>query len=175
MTGALAEAVAKVGSIMNATMVPFGNARFSSGKLECQHGPDECTANSWEQCAISLYPDFKEHWPFYRCLENASLACGEGAGACTIKAAPRCARSSGLSEKKMKACVDDPEVALELQHRFAKLTPADHKYTPWVLVDGKLSPSDGGKLLEEVCAAYNGDKPAACSPKLDAAPCPAIW
>mmetsp|Transcript_32279 Transcript_32279/g.75232 ORF Transcript_32279/g.75232 Transcript_32279/m.75232 type:complete len:164 (-) Transcript_32279:303-794(-) len=163
---------------MNVTMVPFGNARFSkSGKLECQHGADECTANSWEQCAISLYPDFEDHWPFYLCLEKSSLACGEGAGACTIKAAPRCARSSGLSEKKLKACVDDPEMSMALQHKFAQLTPAKHQYTPWVLVDGKLSPSDGDKILHEVCAAYHGEKPAACShlTTAPAAPCPAIW
>ena len=34
--------------------------------------------------------------------------------------------------------------------------------TPWVVVDGKLSKSDGDKLLEEVCAAYQGTAPPGC-------------
>ena len=38
--------------IMNVTLVPFGNARYVGDKLQCQHGPDECAANSYEQCAI---------------------------------------------------------------------------------------------------------------------------
>ena len=65
---------------MNVTLVPFGNAQYKKGKLTCQHGEDECIANSWEQCAISLYPKFEDHWPYYQCVEKASVACGEGGG-----------------------------------------------------------------------------------------------
>jgi len=61
-----------VGSIMNVTLVPFGNSKFNGTELECQHGKDECTANSWEQCAITLYPQFSTHWPFYLCVETAA-------------------------------------------------------------------------------------------------------
>ena len=61
-----------MGSIMNVTLVPFGNSKFNGAELECQHGEDECTANSWEQCAITLYPKFSTHWPFYLCVETAA-------------------------------------------------------------------------------------------------------
>ena len=61
-----------MGSIMNVTLVPFGNSKFNGTELECQHGEDECTANSWEQCAITLYPKFSTHWPFYLCVETAA-------------------------------------------------------------------------------------------------------
>ena len=61
-----------MGSIMNVTLVPFGNSKFNGTELECQHGKDECTANSWEQCAITLYPQFSTHWPFYLCVETAA-------------------------------------------------------------------------------------------------------
>jgi len=142
--------------IMNVTLVPFGNARFSpSGNLTCQHGPEECTANSYEQCAIDAFPDFTTHFPFYLCMERA--------GEKMVKQAQKCAESAGLDYEKIKSCVDDPDKSMTLQKRFHELTPKDHKYTPWVVVNGKLSKSNGEKLLEEVCAAYTGTAPAGCT------------
>jgi interferon, gamma-inducible protein 30 len=158
----MAKAVSAVGDIMNVTLVPFGNARFQDGKLECQHGADECTVNSFEQCAITLYPKFSDHWPYYLCIEQASASCGEGAGSCVIKHTESCAHSASLDYSKLWACVNDPTESLKLQHKFAKLTPDDHEYVPWVVVDGKLSKSDGDKLTQEVCKAYKGTKPAGC-------------
>lgn len=153
-----------VGDIMDVTLVPFGNARFtSSGQLKCQHGVDECKINSFEQCAISLYPDFSTHFPFYRCVEQASASCGEGAGPCTLRHIESCATKASLDYSKLEACVDDPVESLKLQHEANDETPSNHRYTPWVLVNGKLSPSNGDKLLKEVCKAYTGRKPSGCS------------
>lgn len=140
---------------MNVTLVPFGNARYSrSGKLECQHGPEECTANSYEQCAIDSYPDFDQHFPFYLCMERA--------GERMVKHAEKCAKHAGLDIATIRACVNDPVKSAALQRKFFALTPSNHKFTPWVVVNGKLSPSNGDKLLEEVCAAYAGDEPPGC-------------
>ena len=143
-----------VADIMNLTLVPFGNARYEKGKLTCQHGPEECTANSYEQCAIDTYPDFKMHYPFYLCMEKA--------GSKMVKQAKSCADEAGLDYDAIKACVDDPVKSAALQQKFSTLTPKDHQYTPWVVVNGTLSPSNGDKLLEEVCAAYTGALPPGC-------------
>jgi len=156
------KAVHRVGNIMDVTLVPFGNARFVNGKLECQHGPDECTVNSFEQCAISLYPAFSEHFPYYLCIEQASADCGEGGGHCVLPYTKSCAADASLDYSKIAACVNDHTESLKLQHRFAQLTPANHTYVPWVLIDGELSKSQGDDLAKEVCHAYKGTKPAAC-------------
>lgn len=148
---------------MDVSLVPFGNARFRQGKLTCQHGEDECKVNSFEQCAINLYPKFADHWPFYLCVEQSSKSCGEGAGACVLKHTKSCAADASLDYAKIEACVDDPTESLKLQHEFADRTPSNHKYTPWVVVDGTVSPSNGDKLLKEVCKAYTGSKPAGCT------------
>ena len=39
--------------------VPYGNAaiNYTNQSVTCQHGPQECSANSYEQCGIYLYPD----------------------------------------------------------------------------------------------------------------------
>ena len=142
---------------MNVTLVPFGNARFHGDKLSCQHGPEECTANSYEQCAIDAYPKFADHYPFYLCMEKA--------GERMVKQAEKCATEANLDYDKILSCVNDPVKSVALQHKFAALTPSDHKYTPWVVVDGEISPSNGDKLLEEVCAAYTGEAPAGCPGK----------
>ena len=65
---------------------------------------DECKADSWEQCAISNYPDFSDHWPFYLCVEAASKKCGEGAGTCVLEKMEGCATSAGLDYSKLSAC-----------------------------------------------------------------------
>jgi len=140
---------------MNVTLVPFGNARFHGSTLTCQHGQEECTANSYEQCAIDAYPDFSTHYPFYLCMERA--------GSRMVSHASRCAKQAGLDYSTISACVNDPTRSAALQRKFAALTPSNHQYTPWIVVDGKLSPSNGDNLLEEVCAAYTGEKPAGCS------------
>lgn len=140
--------------IMNVTLVPFGNARYVGGKLQCQHGPEECTANSYEQCAIDAYPDFATHYPFYLCMEKA--------GSKMVSEAAKCAKSASLDFALISECVNDPTKSAALQEKFSALTPSDHKYTPWVLVNGTISPSNGDKLLEEVCTAYTGDLPIGC-------------
>ena len=152
---------------MNVTMVPFGNAHIRLGKVTCQHGPAECTGNSYEQCAIDIYPEFYKHFPFYECLESH--------GESMKNYFSQCAKDAGLDIEKIEACVNDEARALALQKKFAAMTPADHKYTPWVLVDGTLSKSDGDKILKEVCDAYTGTKPAGCPALAETKRCSADW
>jgi len=144
-------------------MVPFGNAQFQDGKLACQHGPDECTLNSFEQCAITNYPSFADYWPFYLCVEQSANNCQNAAdpGSCTLKKVKGCATKSNVDYSKLSSCVNDPAEALKLQHKFAKLTPANHQYTPWVLIDNKIS-SQSKTLIQQVCEVYKGTPPAAC-------------
>jgi len=139
---------------MDVTLVPFGNAHFKNGTLQCQHGPEECLANSYEQCAIDAYPDFATHYPFVYCMEKA--------GEKMTRRAPLCALEAKVSFAPIKACVEDPVKSDALQHKYADLTPKNHQYTPWIVVDKTLSPSDGDELIKEVCSAYKGPAPAGC-------------
>ena len=42
----------------------------------------------------------------------------------------------------------------------ADKTPKDHKWVPWVVVDGKVR--DKQPVLTMICDAYKGEKPASC-------------
>jgi len=159
VTGALVQAVKEVGDIMNVTMLPFGNAKLSpSGALTCQHGPEECLANSYEQCLIDVYPSFDTYFPFYECMES-----NIDSGWTIKKQASECAASTGLDLARIEACVFDKARSAALQKKFRNMTPSTHKYVPWVVVNGVHSASDGQKLIAEVCAAYEGPRtPIAC-------------
>ena len=47
----------QVSTIFTLHYVPLGNAKLVDGKLECQHGPMECTMNTVEGCALTYYPN----------------------------------------------------------------------------------------------------------------------
>mmetsp|Transcript_24259 Transcript_24259/g.48256 ORF Transcript_24259/g.48256 Transcript_24259/m.48256 type:complete len:84 (-) Transcript_24259:38-289(-) len=76
----------------------------------------------------------------------------------------KCATSTGLDPDVLQTCAEGDE-GLQLQLAAGATTAAldpPHTYVPWVLVNGELSPSDGENLLQEVCDAYQGTKPAGC-------------
>eukprot|EP00658_Telonema_sp_P-2_P016156 TRINITY_DN16259_c0_g1_i1.p4 TRINITY_DN16259_c0_g1~~TRINITY_DN16259_c0_g1_i1.p4 ORF type:complete len:105 (-),score=46.28 TRINITY_DN16259_c0_g1_i1:247-561(-) len=91
----------------------------------------------------------------------------EKAGDSMLKEVQKCATSAKMDYSKLSGCYNDKTLALSLQKAAAAATPADHQYVPWVVVNGKKSKSDGDKILAEVCNAYTGTKPAACSQYLD--------
>jgi len=152
-------------AIVNLTLVPFGNAKLSGNKVTCQHGEQECQGNSWEQCAISEYPDAADYFPFYLCMEKAADK--------MLNQVQKCASSAKLDYSKLSACYNNKAQALALQKKAAADTPSDHQYVPWVLINGKKSKSDGDKILKEVCKAYKGKKPKSCK-KLEEEEVPAV-
>ena len=150
--------------IMAFKMVSFGNARISADNktITCQHGPNECLYNTLEACAIAHYPS--SFLPFITCLSTAAR--------------------SGLTRAKAQACATAPYSWPELNTCWggsegyaldrtsaaitAALSPA-HQYVPWVTLSDEPGTgtycdevNDCDKLIEAVCAAYKGPKPAAC-------------
>ena len=145
---------------MNLTIVPFGNAKISAGgNVTCQHGADECLGNSYEQCAIKHNPDPVDHAPFYFCMEASS---GKPD---FVTAAAKCAASAKLDLAPITACVNGPE-GTALQAKFAALTPADKKYTPWVTLNGvQMTTNKVPTLSHHICSlwkAEGGKKPSGC-------------
>jgi len=145
---------------MNLTFVPYGNAKIdlNAKTVSCQHGDVECSGNSYEQCAIEAYPDAADYLPFVGCLASAGSAKMH-----LDQTFEDCANGASLDFGKIKACHDDVGKAWELQVKYSELTPADHQWTPWVVVDGTLY--EDGEFIDVVCEAYTGTKPEACEGK----------
>jgi len=145
-------AVQNISSIMNVTLVPYGNAKTSGKEVKCQHGEEECEGNMWENCAIKLNPEFSDYFPFIHCMEKASSK--------MLDEVRRCARTSGLEYGKLEECYKFEGKSLLIE--AGKRTPT-HSYVPWVEVDGKHSTEAENNLVKTVCELYKGEKPQGCS------------
>lgn len=149
-------------AMVNLTIVPFGNARVNpKGGYQCQHGPQECKGNRWEQCAIKHYPDTLQHFTFYHCMEVE--------GDNMLTKVKHCATAAKMDYTVLSTCYHGAE-SKALQAAAAKATPAAHQYVPWITLDTKVctdpkNPESGcDDFVKAVCAAYKGSSPAAiCS------------
>lgn len=155
-----------IGSIMNLTLVPYGNARETqhgeSWVFECQHGPNECRANIIQTCAIHMYPVSSVHFPFITCMEQSKSAQPD-------TAAKYCAQELNLDIDKLMDCANST-LGNSLEHEMAVKTGTldpPHQYVPWVTLNGihtkKIEQEAEKDLLKLICDTYMGTKPEACN------------
>ena len=154
-----------ISSIMNVGLVPYGNAeeKKKDGKwvFTCQHGKEECIGNLIETCAIHLYPNVNDYFPFIHCIETS--------GKIPRKAAPSCAQKFKLDYSKIESCANG-DLGNNLEHEMALKTEAldpDHTYVPWITINGvhteKLQNQAEDNLIKLICKTYEGSpKPQAC-------------
>jgi len=115
-----------------------------SGTVLCQHGQDECDADSYESCAKILYP---------KAQFTKFITCFEGENEARLNMASHCASVANMSYLKLQSCFYGDD-RLKFDAEMAKATAALGKAklgTPWVLLDGVRVQPDG--MLKQVCAA----------------------
>lgn len=156
----------KIGSIMNLTLVPFGNAEErkhgSKWIFHCQHGKEECIGNLLETCTIhALNGDMTKVMPFIYCMESSHRD--------PMMAFRLCARKQGVPEERVLNCYNSSE-GNQLEHQMALRTNAlkpPHQYVPWVVLNGvhteKINEQAVENLLKLICDTYTGPKPSGCS------------
>lgn len=167
--------------VMDLEVIPFGNSKIverdHTTVVSCQHGEAECDANLWQQCAVEHYPALV-YMDFFECLEGVlpmghreepfeeSVFSGCAAASTTTTNIPIPWES--LDFGVLKACHDDPITALEMQTKYAKMTPSDHTFVPWVLVDHQFVDVDTVDFFQTVCQSYTsqGGSHPACSSAL---------
>lgn len=150
--------------VIDLQIIAFGNAEIDmeNKSVKCQHGPAECDANTWQQCAVR-----QTHAPtylkFFECLEN-TLPMGHKDEPFEEKIFAKCATQSGIEFEGLKRCHDNPVLRWMLQKENSDKTP-DHKYVPWVHVNGNLFDYETDDFLAMVCKEYaaNGGSHPACS------------
>lgn len=122
------------------TMVPYGNAH---AWYDCQHGWTECQHNMLEACVIHFTSNAVIHLPIIRCLE-LEFEKNE-----TIAALKICANEH-IGE--IMKCYDygQGNLGIMLINEMAKQT-VQHNYVPWVLINGKHSPSAEDNLKAAIC------------------------
>lgn len=158
--------------IVNFFFVPYGNAQEQQSGNQwifyCQHGAAECTGNLIESCAINYYPDEAIHIPFLHCLEYYGP---------TETNAKYCASLNKMDATKILTCSQD-SLGNSLEHQMALKTEGlnpPHQYVPWLTLNGQhTSAIQNGltsEMLQTVCNAFTGTKPAACNQAKDIPKC----
>ena len=146
-------------AITDLELVPYGNAHVLTRDpptFRCQHGDDECYGNWVELCAQKHFTE--QWWQFIVCEEASPDFSDDG-----IK---KCAEEANIDASVILECAKGTEGPL-LHLEAADKTPADHKYVPWVVVDGKVM-GESDDFITMVCDAYTGEKPASCKKTLAA-------
>jgi interferon, gamma-inducible protein 30 len=154
----------KINSIMNVTIVPYGNAkkRFVNGhwRFTCQHGPDECLGDVIQTCSLNLYGQ-STAFQFIVCIEATS-----GKMATVAK---KCASAQrNVNYTRIMQCANSQE-GERLQYQMAVATDSlspRHRGVPWITVNDVYTADTANKarnnLLRLICTTYQGPKPAAC-------------
>jgi interferon gamma-inducible protein 30 len=138
--------------IMKVTYVPYGNAKIDmdAKTVTCQHGDTECFGNTYEQCAVDIYPDQSDYLPFVACVAETPTQFKMSQD----QTYEDCADAAGLDFGLISECKNDDDRVWELQVTNSQLTPADHTYTPWITVDDSLYDNSSHDLQKAVCDAY---------------------
>ena len=139
-------------AITDLELVPYGNAHVITRDpptFQCQHGDKECYGNWVELCVQKHF--YEQSWNYILCQEDSVDFSDEG-----IK---KCATEAGIDGDVILECAKGTE-GPKLHLEAADKTP-DHKWVPWVVVDGKLM-GEEDNFLKMVCDAYQGEKPASC-------------
>ncbi|KAK6142020.1 hypothetical protein DH2020_016201 [Rehmannia glutinosa] len=147
-------------NIVDLNLVSWGNAKlYGNQTFKCQHGAYECLLNTVEACAIDVWPDVKDHFPFIYCVENLVYEHN-------YTYWETCFEKLDLDASPVTRCLNS-ERGTQLELGYAAETNAlqpPHKYVPWVVVDGQPLYDDYRDFVSFICKAYKGTaKPSACT------------
>ncbi|XP_046548842.1 gamma-interferon-inducible lysosomal thiol reductase-like isoform X1 [Haliotis rubra] len=152
-------------SVLNLTIVPYGNARErqqnGSWEFACQHGPVECLGNLIAACALN-YTSYQaeDYMPFINCMELSTTHGQE------LSALHKCAAANNVSEDDVLTCMKNKDGG-NLMHEMALETEAAKvHYVPWIVVNGQHTTSIQNSAYKELmgflCKTYTGPQPTAC-------------
>jgi len=173
ITKQLYPTVLKVGSIMNVTIIPYGNAQEKPAGdqwvFTCQHGPKECKGNIIHTCALNLNAAKQDQklrvsmklLTFVFCMEKSEDP---------VQAGPMCASKMGLDWNAISQCTVSDQ-GNKWQHMMALQTEAlnpPHTWVPWIVLNGvhndQIQAEATADLIQLICDTYQGTRPTNCPP-----------
>uniref|UniRef100_A0A7S1EJB3 Thioredoxin-like fold domain-containing protein n=3 Tax=Hemiselmis andersenii TaxID=464988 RepID=A0A7S1EJB3_HEMAN len=150
--------------MINLTAIPFGNAAVVNGTIHCQHGPDECLGNKIELCVMDLTPKWQDWFPVFKCIEKSHDS--------PLNASKKCLPTYGYDTENILGCArgDKGELLhLAAAKKTLSLQPP-HKWTPWLVMDGKPLGDKAGSILGMICKKlpeHIHETVQACNPKYE--------
>lgn len=145
----------KLGPLIEFRYVAYGNVRVnaSSGELMCQHGPHECALNRVINCAQAHHPDWNVWLPFVRCIEEEAANKHDAPDVENI--VMQCGSDTHINGQVILDCSKGEQgntLEREAGEETAALRP-QHRYVPWLVVNGIALGGDYESLYKFVCVA----------------------
>ena len=167
-TGLLTDTLNALGDWVELRAIPYGNAQLNNSVIDCQHGEDECIGNKIMLCMMKRYGvggDWQAWYPAFKCIEASDDS--------PENASKTCLPDSGMDKAAILECAKGSEG--DLLHMAAAQMTIDldppHKWTPWLVMNGKPMEDKTEKILSEVCKKLPADAQIGipqCSPKYKA-------
>ena len=151
-------------NLVQIEFIPFGNAHeifnTSTNKYDftCQHGENECYGNLIETCAIQIQGRVKSYETII-CLET-NIEKYELDFDNTLE---YCLINDEKTLQEIKNCVKS-DISNYYQHQMAQKTDENHKWVPWVVVDGYHDINIENEILESLIDYLCGDDMTKCYP-----------
>ena len=142
--------------------IPFGNAKEVYNEttkkydFTCQHGENECYGNLIETCSIQIMGRIPSY-EVILCIES------------------NIAKNNKDFDKTLADCLSNDEENLNLikncitsdmgnyyEHQMAQKTDTNHKYVPWVVVNGEHDVDAENQIIENLIDYVCGDDKTYC-------------
>ncbi|XP_047984794.1 gamma-interferon-responsive lysosomal thiol protein-like [Leguminivora glycinivorella] len=150
-TRILPDILDKLGAYVNLKTYPYGNAwKTENGKIQCQHGPEECYGNKLHACAIDILKDTTQYVKYTACMMSGQE---DGSGGSNDKGATSCGKQMGIDATKIIECAkgEKGEKLLEKYGEETDYEVPDLRSVPWSLINGKFVSAE--KWFATICAA----------------------
>lgn len=161
ITTTLAKAWNSIGlqSVMNVTLLPYGNAQGAWDSLRCQHGIQECHGNMVQVCANSVFSSDERAVLFAVCAERLYHE-GQSPTVAIQKCTPSPTSAAAITSCYGGGGGTQALAGIDKARQMTQLL--NHKYVPWVAINGKHSELGEHNLLKAVCSTLKGAKPDGC-------------
>ena len=142
--------------------IPYGNARevynTSTNKYDftCQHGEKECYGNLIETCSIQIQGRIKSYETII-CLETNI----EKYKLDFDNTLEYCLSNDEKTVQEIKNCVKS-DMGNFYQHQMAQKTDDNHKWVPWIVVDGIHDENIENEIFESLIDYLCGDDMHKC-------------
>ena len=142
--------------------ITYGNAKESYNttmnqwEFTCQHGENECYGNLIETCAIQTMGRINSY-PALLCIES-NIEEYELDFDRTIE---YCFEKDQDTLAKIKECVNS-DMGNIYMHQMAQKTDTNHKWVPWIVVDGVHDIDVENRIIESLTDYLCGDDQSKC-------------
>ena len=155
----------KNNDLVNLTIAPNEQKDQREKQIRCQHGSQECKANSYIQCSIASYPEPEKYLPMLGCsfkyllMPDSPNAVRSIAPNEQVEAVfSNCATRNGLDFRQVQMCYNNNKKDTERQLDSSMFTPVNRNCVPLVEINYE-SININRLLVEEISKAYDDEVP----------------